>query len=123
MIKKLVDVLVCYVSDSDVVGRLAKINNKLSISYNLLVNNLNNMFTNSTRGSAASASPPLEYPDVGGLGTSCIQLLSAKLDAYNLNFSNLAEDSRVVRGLRRGSSQLEMRHFAHFQVPLAQRGR
>ena len=48
MIKKLVDVLVCYVSDSDVVGRLAKINNKLSISYNLLVNNLNNMLSKNT---------------------------------------------------------------------------
>ncbi|WPK26678.1 hypothetical protein PUMCH_004038 [Australozyma saopauloensis] len=100
--KKILDSLINHMNENDIISRLVKINNDLSISYNLLVSNLNNNFHNisnaknntygnslnrSSSGATLTASP--EVPEIGGLGTACILLVTSKLEGYNLSFNNL----------------------------------
>lgn len=85
--KRFVDLLVIYMSDSDFVGRLPKINNDLSISYNLLVSNFNR-FEKTSYASGNSVASLMSVPDAG-LGSACVQLVSSRLDTYNLSFYDM----------------------------------
>lgn len=94
--KKLLDTLIQHMREGDIINRLLKINNDLSISYNLLVSNLNNNFNSIgksfgglNRGSSGSSQGTADSLDVGGLGVGSIQLISSKLDTYNLTFNNI----------------------------------
>lgn len=97
--KKLLDSLLEHIKDNEIISRLVKINNDLSILYNLLVSNLNNNFNciNSSKSfnggmnrssSGATLTPASDVPDVAGLGSASIQLISGRLESYNLSFNN-----------------------------------
>lgn len=99
--KLLVDSLIEHVNDNEIITRSVKINNDLSIAFNLLVSNLNNNFNsvvnakNSLNNQAKSngfsqAFPPANNPaNVNGLGVTCMSLISNKLDLYGLSFTNV----------------------------------
>lgn len=97
--KKLLDSLLEHINDLEIISRLVKINNDLSILYNLLVSNLNNNFNcissskNFNGGmnrssSGATLTAASDVPDVAGLGSASIQLISGRLESYNLSFNN-----------------------------------
>lgn len=99
--KRLLDSLTAHMSDNDIIGRLVKINSDLSISYNLLVSNLNNSRNNIGGGksfrstgfnrssSGATLTPASDNTEIGGPGSACILLISSCLEKYNLSFNNI----------------------------------
>lgn len=94
--KKLLDTLIQHMNEGDIINRLLKINNDLSISYNLLVSNLNNnynsigkSFGGLNRGGSGASQSVADGPDVGGLGVGSIQLISTRLETYSLSFNNI----------------------------------
>lgn len=115
--KLLIDSLLVYVSNNEIVTRAVKINNDLSIAFNLLMSNLNsnvpNGRTSLTNLAKPNGSPQMsESFDVGGLGSTCINLILNKLELYKLNFSALppsVEDSNS--GKRRSILELWKQEF------------
>lgn len=80
--KLLIDSLVnFFVDDSEMLSRCLKINNDLSIAFNLLISNLNSTSSKSTSETGGFVS----Y----GLGSVSASIIKNKIESYNLSFNNL----------------------------------
>lgn len=100
--KLLIDSLIDHVGDNEIITRAVKINNDLSIAFNLLTSNLNNNLnaltnTRNVLGNAKTSgiSTPPETCEASGLGSTCISLIYNKLDLYKLNFSNVPTSPEI----------------------------
>lgn len=109
--KLLIDYLHENVSDNEIITRAVKINNDLSIAFNLLMSNLNNnlnalnnarnALNNQAKANGASSPRSTEALDLNGLGSTCISLISNKLELYKLNFSMLPTPPEDSNGKHR----------------------
>lgn len=119
--KLLVESLLEHVNDNELFTRSVKINNDLSISYNLLVSNLNNNLNAITNAKAtlnnyasqnSSSQPaPTVAVNVSGLGFNSISLISSKLDLYNLTFNNVPASNGTSNGKRKRNLSLWKHEF------------
>lgn len=118
--KLLVDSLLEHVNDNELLTRSVKINNDLSIAFNLLVSNLNNNLNaisnaktalNSQAPQNPNAAPAsIEAVNVSGLGLTSISLISNKLDLYNLTFNNVPSS---VNGSKNGKRKKNLSLWKH----------
>lgn len=117
--KLLIDSLLEHASNNESITRAVKINNDLSIAFNLLMSNLNNnSIPNGRTGLAnlgqtnGSSTPLSEAYDSYGLGSTGVMLITNKLEHYKLNFGALPtsqEDSHT--GKRRDTLDLWKQEF------------
>lgn len=117
--KLLIDSLLAYVSNNEIITRAVKINNDLSIAFNLLMSNLNNnmphgrtSLSNLAKPNGSSVLQMSETFDSGGLGSTCIGLIMNKLELYKLNFSTLPPSPENSNsGKRRSTLELWKQDF------------
>ncbi|SGZ55191.1 CIC11C00000003598 [Sungouiella intermedia] len=116
--KLLIDSLLEHVSNNEIVTRAVKINNDLSIAFNLLMSNLNNNMPNGRNGlpnqgkaNGASTAQFSETLDACGLGATCVNLIMNKLELYKLNFGSLPSPDDATNGKRRNNLELWKQEF------------
>lgn len=121
--KLLIDSLLGHVCDNEIITRAVKINNDLSIAFNLLMSNLNNNLnaltnTRNAFGNQAKSNgnttpqSALETHEATGLGSTCISLIYNKLELYKLDFSTLpSSPEESSMGKKRKNLELWKQEF------------
>lgn len=109
--KLLIDSFFTHASDGELVSRSVKINQDLSIAYNLLMSNLNNnynvvknlraTFSRGFGGGTPGLSSTSEQVSLKCLGFASISMISKKVELLKLDFSNCPSPVDVSLGIKK----------------------
>lgn len=116
--KVLIDLILTHLGDTELASRFVKVNQDLSIIYNLLVSNLNtnfnaitnvkNEFFRSFRNSVSTPPSFAEQLDLKNLGFVAINIIFKKLETLNLDLSNCPSPASENEELKRSSETWRM---------------